>query len=589
MSIRATDPRIEKNVEELAPPPNLLDYERQRSEFTWPQVRRELAAKEGEGLNIAVQAVDRHVASGRADHTAIRWLGKTGDLREISYGELEILTRRFAALLQQLGLAKGEAVFTLCGRLPEFYIATLGALRNGNVVCPLFASFGPEPVRARLSLGQARVLVTTERLYRRKVEELRAQLPDLEHVLIADSSATDLPGARGLAQLLETVKPIESAASTGPKDAALLHFTSGTTGTPKGAVHDHASVLVHYQTGKWVLDLRPEDVFWCTADPGWVTGTSYGVVAPLVNGATLFVDESDFDVERWYDNLARQQISVWYTSPTAIRMLMKFGAERARSREFPRLRLIASVGEPLNPQAVWWGRDVFGLPIHDTWWQTETGGIMVANFPAMDIKAGSMGRPLPGVEVAIVERRDESGVDATTEGEAAGELALRRGWPSMFRGYVGEPERYAECFADDWYLTGDLARRDEEGYYWFVGRSDDAIQTAGHLIGPFEVENVLMEHSAVAEAGAVGLPDPLAHEIVHAFVTLKPDFEPSEALRDDLMAHARKRLGPAVAPRGISFCSELPKTDSGKILRRVLRDRYLQAEGPEAGSEESRR
>ncbi len=363
---------------------------------------------------------------------------------------------------------------------------------------------------------------------------------------------------------------------------ALLHFTSGTTGTPKGAVHVHDAVVAHAVTGKLALDFHDDDVFWCTADPGWVTGTSYGIVAPLVNGITSVVDEAEFDAERWYGILDAQGVSVWYTAPTAVRMMMKVGEAAARAHELPALRFIASVGEPLNPEAVCWGQRAFGLPIHDNWWQTETGGIMIANFAASEIRPGSMGRPLPGIVAALL-RRDEHGnvvvrdgrADVIEEPDTEGELALRPGWPSMFRGYLGEEQRYAECFLDGWYRSGDLAMRDADGYYWFVGRADDVIKSAGHLIGPFEVESALMEHPAVAEAGVIGKPDPIAGEIVKAFVVPRPGTETSDELRLELIGFGRSRLGAAVAPREIEFVSDLPKTRSGKIMRRMLRAQEL--------------
>jgi acetyl-CoA synthetase len=331
---------------------------------------------------------------------------------------------------------------------------------------------------------------------------------------------------------------------------------------------------MHYMTGKYALDLHADDVFWCTADPGWVTGTSYGILAPLLRGVTSIVDEGEFDAERWYRILEQQRVTVWYTAPTAIRMLMKAGTEIAGRHLRPALRFIASVGEPLNAEAVWWSLETFGLPIHDNWWQTETGGIIVGNTVSQDIKPGSMGRPLPGVTVGIVRRAGDR-VAVVAETDQEGELALRPGWPSMFRDYLNEPERYRKCFVDGWYLSGDLARRDADGYYWFVGRTDDVIKSAGHLIGPFEVESALMEDPAVAEAAAIGVPDPLVGERVKAFVSLRRGVEPGEALRARLLGLARKRLGASIAPKEIAFLDVLPRTRSGKIMRRLLRAREL--------------
>jgi acetyl-CoA synthetase len=564
------------------PAPNLGDYSEVCTGFAWDRARVALRGLPNGGLNIAFEAVDRHLDDGLADKVAIRWIARdpkigTQGVRDFSYRELAALTSRFANLLERLGVAPGERVFSLLGRVPELYVSALGTLKAGRVFSPLFSAFGPEPVKARMEIGDARVLVTTDSFYRRKVAPWRAELPGLRHVLLTDCRGDDLPeGTLSFADALEGCPSMGGLVPTRPQDMALLHFTSGTTGRPKGAIHVHEAVLVHVLTGRYVLDLHPDDIYWCTADPGWVTGTSYGIVAPLAIGATLIVDEADLDPARWFGILQDQRVTVWYTAPTAIRMLMKVGSEIAASYDLSRLRFLASVGEPLNPEGVIWGRDVLGLPFHDNWWQTETGGIMIANYRTMDVKPGSMGRPLPGIVAAIVRRDPETGsVQVIETPDTPGELALRPGWPSMFRGYLNEPERYAKCFADGWYLSGDLAQCDSDGYFWFVGRADDMIKSAGHLIGPFEVESVLMEHEAVAEAAAIGIPEPTAGEIVKALVALKPGFEADEALRKSILAHARKRLGPAVAPRQIDFRANLPKTRSGKIMRRLLKAREL--------------
>jgi acetyl-CoA synthetase len=558
-------------------PPNLADYVAERSAFTWEAVRRELAGLPNGGINIAFEAVDRHAQGRSGERTALHWLGRSGGEKCISYRELMQETSRFANVLRKLGVGRGERLFVLAGRIPELYVSVLGALKNGTVVSPLFSAFGPEPIKTRIALGEGSVLVTTEVLYRRKVEKIVADLPTLKHVLLVSETGqpVNIPGTLDLRRLMADAADSFEVVATREEDAALLHFTSGTTGTPKGAIHVHGAVLMHYATGKYALDLHDDDIFWCTADPGWVTGTSYGIVAPLVHGVTSIIDEADFDAERWYRILQEYHVTVWYTAPTAIRMLMKAGPEIPRKYRFPDLRFIASVGEPLNPEAVWWGQEVLGLPIHDNWWQTETGGIMIANTPAMDIKPGSMGKPLPGVDAFIVRRRKEGGVEILEEPDQEGELALRQGWPSMFRGYLHQDERYRKCFAGELYLTGDLAKRDADGYYWFVGRADDVIKSSGHLIGPFEVESALMEHPAVAEAGVIGKPDEMAGEMVKAFVSLKAGVVASEALRMELLGHARKRLGAAVAPKEIDFVASLPRTRSGKIMRRLLKAREL--------------
>jgi acetyl-CoA synthetase len=534
-------------------------------------------------LNIAHEAVDRHAEGPFGDRVALRWIHRDGGITDATFVDLRTWTNRFANALRSLDVGRGDRVFTLLGRCPELYVTALGTLKNTSVFSPLFSAFGPEPIHQRLARGDGKVLVTTPALYRRKVAPIRASLPNLEHVLLVGGTCTDpVGGAIDFDGLVATASDDFDIPDTDPEEMALLHFTSGTTGVPKGAIHVHDAVVAHHATGFSALDLHPQDTFWCTADPGWVTGTSYGIIAPLTHGVTTVVDEAEFDAERWYRILQEHEVSVWYTAPTALRMLMRAGVDLARGYDLSHLRFVASVGEPLNPEAVVWGQEAFGLPVHDNWWQTETGGIMIANLAGDDIRPGSMGRPLPGVDTAILARgpdgraavRDGS-VEVIDQPDVDGELALRPGWPSMFRGYLHDDERYAKCFAGGWYLTGDVARRDADGWMWFVGRADDVIKSAGHLIGPFEVESVLMEHPAVVEAGVIGVPDDVAGEVVKAFVSLRRGDEPSDELRLDIIGFARSRLGPAVAPRDIAFDQHLPHTKSGKIMRRLLKAREL--------------
>ncbi len=566
---------IAKDVASMPVQPNLIDYESVCRAFSWEGVGRDLAGlPDGKGLNIAHEAVDRHAGGELNTKVAIRCLGKDGSVTDLSYGRLREESNRFANLLRALGVGKGERIFWLGGRIPILYATFFGTLKCGCVFCPLFSAFGPEPIAQRLERGNGSVLVTTERQYRKKVASLKRRLPELRLILLIDCDTDIDLQVRSLPRLLQQSAPDFTIVPTSPEDMAILHFTSGTTGMPKGAVHVHQAVYTHLVTGRYVLDLHPEDRYWCTADPGWVTGTSYGIVAPLVHGVTSIVDEADFDPDRWYRILEEQRISVWYTAPTAIRMLMRAPVELRQRANLNALRLVHSVGEPLNPEAVLWGQRVLGLPIHDNWWQTETGGIMIANYAALPILPGSMGRPLPGIEAGIATRLPSG--DLRLEGdEVEGELVLHRGWPSMFRGYLHEKERYQKCFVGDWYLTGDLARRDTEGYYWFIGRADDIIKTAGHMVGPFEVESSLMEHPAIGEAGVIGKPEPTIGELVKAFVVLKPGFTPSEELKLELIGFGRKRLGSAVAPKEIEFTDNLPKTRSGKIMRRLLKAREL--------------
>jgi acetyl-CoA synthetase len=573
---------IPKDPADTGMAPHLTDYPRACADFDWSRMRARLdGLPGGRGLNIAHEAADRHARGPLAHRPALRFADRTG-VRTLTYDELSRGSSRFANVLRALGVRRGDRVFSLLGRRPELYLAALGTLKNVSVFSPLFSAFGPEPVRQRLAIGDGRVLVTTSALYRRKVAPVRPSLPGLDHVLLVDPPADPPSGTASLPALMAEAGEGFEIPPTDPGEMALLHFTSGTTGTPKGAVHVHEAVVAHYATGLLALDLHPDDVFWCTADPGWVTGTSYGLVCPLVHGVSALVDVEELDVDRWYRLLAEERVTVWYTAPTALRMLMRAGAQRRQGHDLSALRFVASVGEPLNPEVVQWTRETFGLPAHDTWWQTETGAIMVANFAGTEIRPGSMGRPVPGVEAAVIAR-DAAGrrvvrdglPQLVTEPDTEGELALRAGWPSMFRGYLHEEARYAACFVGGWYVSGDLVRRDRDGWFWFVGRADDVIKSAGHLIGPFEVENVLMEHPAVAEAGVIGKPDPLAGEVVKAFVALLPGFEAGPDLERELVGFARKRLGPAAAPREIAFAADLPKTRSGKIMRRLLKAREL--------------
>ncbi len=569
--------QIEK-ARPIRPAPNLANYERARNAFTWAEARRELdGLPGGAGLNIAHECVDRHAAGPARDRVALRFVRKPGTVEEMTFAQLAEASARFANGLRSLGVGAGEHVFTLAGRIPALYLAAIGTLKARSVFTTLFSAFGPEPIQSRMKLGRARVLVTTASLYRKKVAGIRDELPELEHVIVVAEhrEPARTPGTIDFDEWLSAQSPEFAIAPTDPEEPALLHFTSGTTGKPKGAVHVHEAAVAHHITGKLALDFHADDIYWCTADPGWVTGTSYGIIAPLTNGVTSLVDEAEFETSRWYRLLEEQNVTVWYTAPTAIRMLMRAGAEQAKARDLSRLRFLASVGEPLNPEAVVWSAATFGRPFHDNWWQTETGGILIANYASLDIRPGSMGKPLPGIEAGIVRRTGDGGVEEILEPDVEGELAIRPGWPSMFRAYLGDPDRYQESFAAGWYLSGDIARRDRDGYYWFVGRGDDVIKSAGHLIGPFEVESALMEHPAVAEAGVIGVPDPVAMELVKAFVSLKPGFESSSELSRELLGFARKRLGPAVAPRELAFAEALPRTRSGKIMRRLLRAREL--------------
>jgi len=542
--------------------------------FSWKQEEKLLAGLPGDkGVNIAYETIDRHCMEGKGEAIAIRWLGRNSVRKDLSYRSMMEMTNQMANVLTGLGIEKGDVVFSLLGRTPDLYTTALGALKTGAVYCPLFSVFGPEPIFQRLSRGKGKILVTTSEIFNRKLKFGIDRLPDLKFILITDSDNDLNKRVLSLPKRMKDALKSFTIPPTSLNDPAFLHFTSGTTGMPKGAVHLHKSILTHSITGRLVLDLKPGDIYWCTADPGWVTGTSYGIITPLLHGVTVIADEEEFEADRWYRILEENHVQIWYTAPTAFRRLMRVTPHQNIKERFPELRLILSVGEPLHPDAVIWGQKTFGVPVLDNWWQTETGGIMISNLKDMKVKPGSMGKPIPGIEAAVAST--DQNFRLINEPNTTGMLVLKKGWPSMFSTYFGESLRYDKCFQADWYITGDLVQRDSEGYYWFVGRSDDMIKTSGHLVGPFEVERVLMEHGQVSEAAVIGKPDPMIGELIKGFVVLKPGAVAGDVLRSEIMAFARLHLGAAIAPRQIEFIQGLPKTRSGKILRRLLKARDL--------------
>lgn len=521
------------------------------------------------GINMAHAAVTRHANGPLRHRPAIRWRSSEGDERSCTYATLERLTNRAANGLKELGILPGQVVASLCGRVPELYIGALGALKAGAQFCALYTDYGPEPILHRLAASRASVLITTRRQYT-KIRDLRSRLPDLAHVLLVDPPAASESGVESLRALFDVATDDFTIPPTDPETPALIHFTSGTTGMPKGVVHVHAATLHQILTGCRVLDLRPEDTYWCTADPGWVTGVVYGFLAPLMAGAATIIDEAEFDVTRWLEILSGQQVSVWYTSPSALRRLMTLPGRPRETYDLTSLRLAFSVGEPLHAAVVRWGREALGVPIRDTWWQTETGGIMIANQPGDPVCPGAMGRPVAGIRAGVLTpSTTRNRPEACRIGEV-GELALAVGWPSMFRRLLGNDAAYRQRFTGNWYLTGDLVRCDRDGVYWFVGRADDMIKTAGHLVSPFEVESVLLAHPEVAEAGVIGVPDPHLGQRVTAHLRLTPGATADAAASRRIMAFARERLGPALAPRDIVFTAVIPRNPAGKIVRREL-------------------
>ena len=535
---------------------------------SWRLAEDELGWGLGAPCNIGWHLSDRLCHLGLDLKPALLWEDSDGRERTYTFGDLRLLSNAVAAFLTRLGVEPGERVCLFLDRVPELYVAFVGVLKLGAVVQPLFSAFGEESLATRL-LDAGTAVVLTQRRHLPKVRRCREQLPELRHVVVVDAAGAAL--RRGEVAFDLDALPRADAFPlfpATPETPSVLHYTSGTTGQPKGAQHVHASVLAQYLTTRWVLDVKPDDVYWCNADPGWVTGTSYGIIGPWANGTTQAVLDAGFGAERWYSFIERRKVSVWYSAPTAIRLLMKEGLDVVRRHDLSSLRHLASVGEPLNPEAVHWSREAFGRPFHDTYWQTETGCIVISNVPGMAIKPGSMGKPFPGITAAIL---DPETLEPRAESGRVGLIGLKPDWPSLIRGYRNNAEGFAKKFANGWYLTGDRGTVDADGYFWFVGRDDDVINTGGHLVGPFEVESALLEHPAVAESAAVAKPDPVNMEVVKAFVTLKRGFAASPDLELEIMNFVRKRLSPIAMPQEIAFVDALPRTRSGKIVRRVLR------------------
>jgi len=542
--------------------PNLKNYEEAYKTFSWMSVEKSFDWYTTGKVNMAHEAIDRHVGTFRENKTALIYSDKHREER-YTFAELARLSNKFANVLRKIGVVRGDRVFVFMPRSPELYIGILGILKIGAIPGPLFEAFMRDAVYDRLLDSAAVAILTTPELLPRVPRE---KLPELKHVILVGAEAVG-PGEWSYEREMEEASEEFEVVWLDREDPLILHYTSGSTGKPKGVLHVQNAMLGHYQTGKWVLDFKEEDIYWCTADPGWVTGTSYGIFSPWLNGVTNVVRGGRFNPDDWYATIEKYRVTVWYSAPTAFRMLMAAGDEVRKKYDLTSLRHILSVGEPLNAEVVRWGMRTFGRRIHDTWWMTETGHQLICNYPCMDIKPGSMGKPFPGVEAAIL------GEDGKVLGPyKMGSLVIRKGWPGMMRQIWNDPERYRKYFtADGWYVTGDTAFVDEDGYFWFQGREDDVIMTAGERIGPFEVESALVEHPAVAEAGVIGKPDPVRGQIIKAFVALRDGYQPSEELKKEIAEHVKRTLAGHAYPREIEFRDRLPKTRSGKIMRRVLR------------------
>lgn len=532
----------------------------------WDQHKNDITWFSDGTLNAAHNSLDKHIGTSIESKTALIHEDDNGTTTSYTFLDLIKLSNKFANLLSGLGTVKGDRVFLFLPRIPYLYAGFLGILKTGAIAGTMFSAFGPDALKDRLENSEARILITTKELAAR-LETVRKDLPKLAHVLVVDD--------HGFTEQLNAASDQFSPIHMDPEDYAFMLYTSGTTGKPKGIVHVHGGIIQQQISAQTALDLKPNDIYWCTADPGWVTGIVYSILSNWALGVTTLVHNGRFDPDKWYSLLQKHKVTVWYTAPTAIRMLM--AASNAASQDsllkkynLSSLRYLASVGEPLNPEAVIWSQKAFNMPFHDGWWQTETGSIQVANVSTLEVKPGSMGKPLPWVIADVV---DDNGKPVEIEQE--GNLVIKPKWPSMMRTVWNNQEKYDSYFKDGWYITGDRAKKDADGYFWFVGRADDVIKTSGERVGPFEVESALVTNHNVVEAGVIGKPDEVRGEIIKAFVVLKSGVQPSEELKAELQEHVKKNLAGHAYPREIEFIDKLPKTRSGKIMRRILKAKEL--------------
>ncbi|QFY02212.1 acetate--CoA ligase [Bacillus cereus] len=543
---------------------NLPNYDEAYANFNWEEVNKNFTWNETGRVNMAYEAIDKHAKSDRKNKVALYY--QDGSRKEkYTFKEMKDFSNKAGNVLKNYGdVEKGDRVFIFMPRSPQLYFALLGAVKLGAIVGPLFEAFMEGAVRDRLEDSEAKVLITTPELLERVPLN---DLPALKTVFLVGDNVEEGGKTVAFNPLFEQASKELHIEWLGREDGLILHYTSGSTGKPKGVLHAQNAMVQHYQTAKWVLDLKEDDVYWCTADPGWVTGTAYGIFAPWLVGASNVILGGRFSPEAWYEALQDYGVTVWYSAPTAFRMLMGAGQDAIKKYDLSQVRHVLSVGEPLNPEVIRWGMNAFGLRIHDTWWMTETGGQVICNYPCMEIRLGSMGKPIPGVKAAIVDNEGNEVPPYTM-----GNLAIAKGWPSMMRAIWNNQQKYESYFMPgDWYVSGDSAYMDEDGYFWFQGRIDDVIMTSGERVGPFEVESKLIEHAAVAEAGVIGIPDPVRGEIIKAFIALRAGYEPSDELKEEIRQFVKKGLAAHAAPRQIEFRDKLPKTRSGKIMRRVLK------------------
>ncbi len=563
---------------------NLKNYAKACKHFSWKSVEREFDWYKTKKVNIVHEMIDRHATGPRKNKVALYFWDPMptpdypyGRDEKFTFLDLKNESSRFANVLKKHKITKGDRVAVFLPRTPELYIAILGINRIGAIPVPLFEAFMEVAVEDRLLDSEACAVVTTPALQSRIPF---GKLPALKHLFLVtahDPAGSTLASGNDDAlphlkthyfhEEMQKASRVFEPAWLSADDGLVMHYTSGSTGKSKGVLHRQYAMVGHYQTAKWALDLREDDIYWCTADPGWVTGTSYGIYGPWMLGISSVVIGGRFSAERWYEAIEKYQVTVWYSAPTAFRLLMAQGKELAKEHNLKSLRHICSVGEPLNPEALRWIREITGIVPHETWWMTETGMQLVCNYRSLDFKIGATGKPFPGTYATIV---DEKGKEVPPN--TLGSLVVRVGWPSMMKEIWKNKEKYQEYFGlKGWYLSGDTAYKDKDGFIWFAGRADDVIKTAGERVGPFEVESALVQHPAVAEAGVIGKPDELKGHIIKAFISLRSGFDPSDPLKKEIAEFVKQNLAAHAAPKEIEFCERIPKTRSGKIMRRVLR------------------
>jgi acetyl-CoA synthetase len=563
---------IHKDVKTFPKKPNIVDYEQVYRDFSWEKADQEIDYFSDGKTNIAYNIVDRHAKGKRENKVALLYRGKNGEKEQYSFKDLAKKTNKFANVLVQNNVKRGDRVFIFLPTIPERYVSFISVLKTGAIASTMFPAFQEMALLDRLLDSRAKIVITNAALFPR-IEKIWKQLPHLEKVIIVERNEKDFPQGRNIISYEREMEKASENFETvhlDVNDASYMLYTSGTTGKPKGIVHTHGDVLQAMMTTKYVLDVQEDDIYWCTADSGWVTGVVYGILGIWALGGTSVISEDRFSPSHWYKIIEEYKVTVWYTAPTAIRMLMGSDVD-PKSFDLSSLRFLASVGEPLNPEAIWWGLEKFGIPFHDTWWQTELGGISITNFASVDIKPGSMGKPFPGVIAAVVDSHGEE-VSAGAEGD----LALKpETVSSLMKQIWGNKEKYDSYFSNNWYISGDRAIKDQDGYFWFVGRADDIINTSGERVGPFEIESALVECPDVVEAGVIGKPDALRGEIIKAFIVLKSEVKGDDELKEKIARFVKEHLAGNEYPREIEFVDKLPKTRSGKIMRRLLKVREL--------------